>query len=350
VTIGIDLGDRFSRVAAVSDLTKEVVLEDRVATTPVALRAFFGGLSPSRIAMEACTVSAWVSRLLKDLGHDVLVCDPRRLQAISQSDNKNDRLDARMLARLAAANVGLLHPVFHRSQTAQRHLEVLRARDLVQASRTARVNHVRCVLKGEGIFPPTCGVEAFVKKVTPLIPPELEAALTPLLGGIAADTATIRLYDAQVEALCTSAYPETERMRQVHGVGALTALGFLLTIEDPKRFRRSRTVGAYFGLRPRRDQSGESDPQRRITKAGDGYVRRLLVGCAHYLIGPLNQTDSALRRYGLAIAARGGKNGKKRAVIAVARKLAVLLHHLWVSGETYEPLRNAREAEPARAK
>jgi transposase len=139
-------------------------------------------------------------------------------------------------------------------------------------------------------------------------------------------------------------YPETELLRQVQGVGVVTSLTYVLTVEDPKRFRRSREAGCYAGLRPGRRRSGKSDPQMRISKEGDQYLRRILVQAGHYILGPHGE-DSDLRRWGLKLAARGGKNAKKRAVVAVARKLAVLLHHLWVTGEVYEPLHNSQQVK-----
>jgi transposase len=116
----------------------------------------------------------------------------------------------------------------------------------------------------------------------------------------------------------------------VEGVGTLTALTFVLTLEDPYRFEKSRSVGAYLGLVPATDQSGDRDPQKRISKEGDEMLRKLLVGSAHYILGPLGK-DSDLRRHGERIASRGGKNAKKRAAVGVARKLSVLLHRLWVT-------------------
>ena len=133
-------------------------------------------------------------------------------------------------------------------------------------------------------------------------------------------------------------------MRQVEGIGPLTALTFVLTLEDPYRFEKSRSVGAYLGLVPATDQSGDRDPQKRISKEGDEMLRKLLVGSAHYILGPFG-SDSDLRRHGEKIASRGGKNAKKRAAVAVARKLSVLLHSLWVSGEVYDPLHNAHRRQ-----
>ena len=148
-------------------------------------------------------------------------------------------------------------------------------------------------------------------------------------------------YNQQIEKIATNSYPQVARLKQVKGVGTLIALTYILTLEDAQRFRKSRDAGCYVGLQPGRRNSGQSEPQLHISKEGDPYLRTLLVQGAHHILGPFG-TDSDLRRWGLKLAERGGKNGKKRAVIATARKLAVLLHRLWVSGEAYEPLRNSR--------
>lgn len=145
-------------------------------------------------------------------------------------------------------------------------------------------------------------------------------------------------YDAEIEEISKQHYPETKLLRQIKGVGGLIALTYRLTLDDPQRFGRSRDVGSYLGLQPRRRQSGASEPQLRISKEGDVYLRKLLVQGAHYILGRFGP-DTDLRRWGLQLAQRGGKNAKKRACVAVARKLAVLLHRLWITGEVYEPLR-----------
>jgi transposase len=150
-------------------------------------------------------------------------------------------------------------------------------------------------------------------------------------------------YDTRVEQIAKEVYPEVARLKQVKGVGPLIALTYVLTLDNPCRFRRSRDVGCFVGLRPGRRNSGMSEPQLHISKEGDGYLRTLLVQGAHYILGPFGQ-DSDLRRWGLKLSERGGRNAKKRAVVAVARKLAVLLHKLWVSKEIYEALRNNRQA------
>jgi transposase len=191
---------------------------------------------------------------------------------------------------------------------------------------------------------PKCPARSFHKKAAEHIPEALWPALGPILEQIGSLTERIREYDRKLEEISKEHYPETELLRQVEGIGPLTALTFVLTLEDPYRFEKSRSVGAYLGLVPARDQSGNRDPQKRISKEGDEMLRKLLVGSAHYILGPFG-SDSDLRRHGEKIASRGGKNSKKRAAVAVARKLSVLLHSLWTSGEVYDPLRNAHRRE-----
>jgi transposase len=220
---------------------------------------------------------------------------------------------------------------------------IVRSREALVSARTQLVNHVRGAVKSFGARLPKCPAVSFHNKAPEHIPEALLPALGPLLETIGSLTRRIRQYDRRLEAIAKEHYPETELLRQVEGVGPLTALTFVLTVEDPYRFEKSRSVGAYLGLVPARDQSGDRDPQRRISKEGDEMLRKLLVSGAHYVLGPFG-SDSDLRRHGEKIAARGGKNAKKRAVVAVARKLSVLLHSLWISGEVYEPLRNTHRS------
>ena len=229
----------------------------------------------------------------------------------------------------------------HRGAREQAHLELIKSRDAMVRCRTALINHVRGALKSLGHRPVKCTAEAFDRKVRSYVPEDVREAIEPLLEQIGEFTARIRCYDGRVEEMAAREYPITQLLRAVNGVGPLTSLAYVLVLGDPSRFVDSRSVGAYLGLTPASQQSGESDPQLRISKAGNPYLRRLLVGSAQYALGPFG-TDSALRRYGQALMLRGGKNAKRRAVVAVARKLAVLLHRLWTTGEVYEPLRAAR--------
>jgi transposase len=333
--IGMDLGDRYNQFC-VLDGAGEVVQEGRVACTELGLRKVFGTWEPSLFAIEAGTHSPWVSRVLGELGHTVLVGHPRKLRAVYTSERKSDVRDAEMLARIARMDPKLLYPIRHRGQQAQAHLALVKARACVVETRTKLVNHVRGTVKAFGERLPSSSAPAFHHKVKDAVPEELRAALTPVLGLIEQMSNMIIEYDRQLETLCAKKYPETELLRSVSGVGPVTALTYVLTLEQPDRFAKSRDVPSFLGLTPRRDQSGDTDRQLRITKTGNTYLRQLLVGCAQYIIGPFG-VDSQLRQWGLRLAQRGGKNAKRRAVVAVARKLSVLLHRLWATGMLYEP-------------
>ncbi|MGH7427768.1 MAG: IS110 family transposase [Candidatus Methylomirabilaceae bacterium] len=340
--VGLDLGDRWSQVH-VLDGEGDLVEETRLPTSASNLGRRFSGIAACRVAMEVGVHSPWVSRLLQGLGHETIVADARKLRLIYRNPRKNDSIDAEYLARLARLDPKLLSPVRHRSPEAQADLALLRSRDTLVRARTMMINHARGLAKSAGQPLPSCSADAFPHKVRLSLPEALKPALEPLLETIGVITQAIRAYDRQIEALCRSRYPETERLRQVAGVGPLTSLAYLLSLEDPQRFRKSREVGPFLGLVPRQNQSGGSDPQLRITKTGDPYLRRLLVGSAQYLLGPFGP-DCELRRWGLKLAERGGLNAKKRAVVGVARKLAVLLHRLWLTGEHYLPLYHTRDA------
>ena len=345
LTIGFDLGDRSSWYC-VLDETGSVLLEQRVSTTPKAMKEVFGGMPRSRIALETGMHSPWVSRLLSELGHEVIVAHARNVRLIGESRKKDDRLDARTLARLARIDPHLLSPVKHRSAKAQADLTVIRARAGLVRARTALVNTARGLAKSYGERLRGCNVRNMNPEKAEALRPELQRALEPLLAGIESLSERIREYNEGIEQLAQESYPQVARLKQVKGVGTLIALTFLLTLEDAHRFRKSRDVGCYLGLQPGRRNSGQSEPQMHISKEGDPYLRTLLVQGAHHILGPFG-VDSDLRRWGLKLAERGGKSGKKRAIIAVARKLAVLLHRLWVSGEVYEPLRNQRALSAA---
>lgn len=345
VTVGMDLGDRFSHFCALDD-DGAVVAEGRVATTPEAIELDFKGVSRKRIAIEAGMHSPWVSRLLTRLGHEVLVANPRKLRLIYENQHKSDRVDAEYLARVARLDPKLLCALEHRSELGQCHLAIIRARDALVRSRGRLIQHVRCSIKSIGERVPAGAAEAFHKRAAGCLPGGLREALLPLIEVIGQLTTRIREFDRKIEQLAEDRYPDTAALTQVCGVGSLTALAYILTLEDEQRFRRSRSVGAWLGLAPGRHDSGDSQPQWHITKEGDPYLRRLLVGSAQYILGPFGK-DCDLRRHGLAMAARGGANAKKRAVVAVARKLAVLLHHLWRTRDVYEPLFNSREQHAA---
>jgi transposase len=286
--------------------------------------------------MEAGTHSIWISEQLQELGHEVIVANVRELRAISHSDRKSDQIDAEKLARYARLDPEILRPIAHRTVEQQEALTLIRARDLMIRLRTAAVNAVRGLTKSCGHRMPASTTGCFAKRSLAVMPPGLAQALGPVLQQIAEMTLKIKQYDQQIRALSETSYPETQSLMKVHGVGPITALTFVLTLGNKERFGRSRDVGCYLGLRPKRSQSGERDPQLGITKAGNGYLRHLLIECANHILRPRGK-DSALRQWGLHLAARGGKQSRNKAVVAVARKLAVLLHRIWVTQEAYVP-------------
>jgi len=339
LTIGLDLGDRNSWYCVV-DEAGQIQLEQRVRTTAKALQEVFGTMPRSRIALEIGTHSPWISRMLSDLGHEVIVANARKVRLIGESRKKDDRLDAQTLARLARIDPELLYPVKHRSAQAQADLTVIRARAGLVRARTGLVNSARGLAKSYGERLRGCNVRNMNPEKAESLSPELQRALEPLLSAIAELSQRICEYNERIEALAQQSYPQVELLKQIKGVGTLIALTFLLTLEDPHRFGKSRDVGGYLGLQPGRRNSGRSEPQMHISKEGDPYLRTLLVQGAQHILGPFG-VDCDLRRWGLKLAERGGRSGKKRAIVATARKLAVLLHHLWVSGEVYDPLHNS---------
>jgi transposase len=339
ITIGIDLGDKNSRFCV---LEGDRMQEGSLQTTQKAMRQHFAALGRCRIAIEVGTHSRWVSRLLGELGHEVYVANARQLRLISESTRKDDRLDAQTLARVARVDPQLLRPVRHRSDEVQLDLAAIRVRATLVEARTALINSARGLAKSFGERLPDCDADQTNPERAAALPEALRERLRPLLEQAALLTAKIRESDVEIEQIARSRYPEIELLKQVHGVGTLIALTFVLTLEDRERFQNSRDVGCYVGLRPKRSESGERSPQLGITKEGDVYLRKLLVQGAHAILRH-RAPDTDLKRWGRKLASRGGKNAKKRAVVAVARKLAILLHRLWVTGEVYEPLRNSSQ-------
>jgi len=342
LTVGIDLGDRSSRYCILNQ-EGEVVTAGAVATTKKDLSRVFGALRHSRLALEVGTHSPWVSRHLQALGHEVIVANPRRTRLIAESSNKQDRLDAETLARLARIDPKMLFPIRHRSEAAQADLTMIRARAALVEVRTRLINTARGLTKSFGERLRTCDARYVDGRMAQDLLPALRAAIEPLLEQAAAVSARIQQYDERLQQMARQRYPESALLTAVGGVGVLIALTFLLTLEDPHRFAKSRDVGAYLGMKPRRRQSSGSDPALGINKEGDVYLRKLLVQGAHVILGR-HGSDSDLRRFGQRLILRGGKGAKKKARVAVARKLAVLLHHLWVTGEVYEPVHHSQTA------
>lgn len=297
--------------------------------------------------IEEGTHAHWVARTLTKMGLEVVVANPRQIPLIYKNRKKTDRVDARLLAQVGQFNIELLAPVEIRSEEIQRDLAMMKSRDAVIGARTKLINHMRGQVKSIGERLPSCSAHSFHKVAAEHLPESL-SSLEAIVEMIESLTTTIRNYDRQIEQLCETRYPQTAILRAINGVGPVTALATVLVLADPSRFGKSREVGAYLGLVPARDDSGEQEPQKGISKAGDPFLRRLLVQAAHYILGHFGE-DCDLRRFGLRIAARGGKIAKRKAVVAVARKLVVLMHRLLISGDAYDPLynTNSRSTEVA---
>lgn len=344
-TIGMDLGDK-KHVICELDAQGTLVKKEHVVNTEHSIRKYFSQYREATIIIETGTHSPWISRLLEEMGHKVVVSNSRKVKAIWSSERKSDGRDAEMLGRIGRVDPALLSPIHHRGRAAQEDLMVLKARDQLVRSRTQLINHVRGSIKTAGGRIRKSSAANFHKQALVEMPIALQKVFKSIVTIIADITNRIKAYDKYIERISKEKYPETQTLQQVTGIGPVTSLAYVLTLEEVGRFRKKRSVGAFLGLTPRKDQSGESDKQLRITKAGNGYLRRLLVGCAQYILGPFG-SDSDLRRFGNRLASRGGKNAKRRAVVAVARKLSILLYVLWDTGSVYAPLYNQKHDSTA---
>jgi transposase len=336
---GVDLGDRDSFVCILDDASGEVLERATVPTNGEAFEQYFARHAPMLVALETGTHSPWASRAVADAGHEVIVANARQLPLIYGAKHKSDTRDPEKLARVARMDVRLLAPVQHRAREQQQALNAIRSRHALVRSRTLLINAARGMVKAFGGRLPKCAADAFGKVAWPSVPSELGLSLHPVFESIGALTRQIRALEDEIERLATETYPQAQLLTQVPGVGNLTALAYLLTLGDPQRFTDSRMVGAYLGLAPGRRQSGDRDQPTRITKAGDEHLRWLLVQSANFILRR-DAPDTDLKRHGQKLAKSGSKISKRIAKVAVARKLAVLLHAMLTTGEVYEPLRN----------
>jgi transposase len=336
--IGIDLGDKDAHYACLNEEGK-FTEEGTVAMTPAGLRKHFAKLPRTRIAIEAGAQSRWIAKALGEFGHEVIVANPRQLPLISANISKNDSNDAKLLARLARVDPSLLSPLEHRGEKEQTTLLTIRARAQLVKTRVALMLSLRSMVKGFGVRLPDANSDQFLQRCKSRVPEALLPHLEGIFTAVQVLTQQIDNYDERIEKIAAEQYPAVQRLTQVPGVGTLTALTYIATIADPGRFAKSRAVGAFLGLRPRQQQSGGKNPQLGITKAGDVYLRKLLVQGSHCLLSRYGQ-DTALKQWGTKLCERGGANAKRRAIVAVARKMAVLLHKLWVSGDFYRPFPN----------
>jgi transposase len=334
--IGMDLGDKNHKAVIIS-AGGEVIDRSEVACNPEALRAYLGRHPGALLAVETGTHCRWISRLGQELGHEVLVGNARKLRMIWDSSRKNDWRDAEMLAKVARTDRSLLSPVRLRGDGDQELMRLVKARDLLVKTRTGIVNQIRGFCKSEGVRPPKCSAESFTR-LEHAIPANVLPVVKPLFAVLKELAMKVGLYDKMIaEALKRLHGEDAALLEPIGGVGPVTAAAYLAAIGDVATFGSARDAGPYFGLIPRQAQSGQTDRQLRISKEGNEIVRRLLVTAANYIMGPFGK-DCALRRHGMKIAERGGKNAKKRAKVAVARKLAVLMLAILKTRSAYRPL------------
>lgn len=334
-TLGLDIGDRKSSFCLIS-AGGDILEQDQVLTTRAALTSLFDRLESCRIVIEVCGHVHWIANLAKERGHEVIAANPRELRLISRSGRKNDRNDARTLARLGRVDPELLRPIKLRGDACRATRALLHARDQLVRMRTKLVTFTRGQVKSFGGRISTCSAESFYKRADAHVPEPLRDVIGPILEVLEQLQVRIRTFDKEIERISRERHPETRVLGQPRGVGPVLALAFAASIEDPARFSSSRTVGNYVGLAPKLYDSGTKTPELCISKCGDRYLRRLLVNAASYILGPFGG-DSDLRRFGERIARSGSQRDKARARIAVARKLACLLHHLWRTGSVWDP-------------
>ena len=342
-TIGLDLSDRKVAICA---LDKDGnVVEERSMPNERSTYSLLAKTYPdSKAILETGSHSPWVSRHLQAQGLQPLVANARKLRSIYQSDSKSDKADARMLAKIARVDPSLLSPIKHRSEDAQRDLIAIKTRDALVRARVNLMNSVRFLLKGLGVrVPSQVRADCFVRKAKAAIGAEEAELVERLLDAVDELSALIKLQEKRLKEIAATKYPVTELLQTIPGVGPMTSLCFAVTIENPERFAKARDVGPYLGLTPRMDQSGASEKQLRITKAGNADLRKLLVNCAQHVLGVFGK-DCDMREAGLGLCERGGSIAKRKAVVATARKIAVRMVAIWKSGEAYEAFRNSKEA------
>ena len=244
------------------------------------------------------------------MGHEVIVANPRKVKLITQSVKKNDRMDAEQLARLARVDPKLLSPIHHRGPEAQADLAVVRARMTLVDARTELINSARGLAKPMGERLPKCDADYVKESLADGLSAAAQSAIRPLLKSVEEINKQIQVYEQRIGAIAER-YPEMKVLKQVHGVGTLIALTYILTLEDAQRFAHSREVGPYVGLTRKLRESGDSRPELGISKAGDELLRRLLVQGAHCILRQ-GAPDSDLKAWGMARLGKWQQAGERQ--------------------------------------
>ena len=344
-TIGADVSDRTTKICVMTKAEggeRRIVVETTCATTKAGFEEALSKFDRSwPVVFETGTHCRWMDRLFKEMGFKTIVGNPGKIPSITKSNTKNDRNDARELARLAIADPAMLHPVFLRDEVYQQMLRFHHARNMLISQRTQTINQIRGFAKSMGHRIECSSTEKFHELGKAGWPRELEECAWPLMGLLKTVNLKIRAYDRMIARLAER--PEfksmVERVREVYGVGIIGSTVFVAAIGGrPDRFGHARDVGPYLGMTPKQDQSGDDDKQLHITHAGADIVRATLVECAGVVMMS-NAKDTDLKLKGLRIAMHGGGIAKKKAKVAVARALAVTMLALLKDPEReYVPL------------
>ncbi len=342
--IGIDVSDRMSKICVMTKVagTRRIVDETTVATTKDGFREYLERQDRNApVTFETGIHCRWMAEFIRSMGFKVYVANPAKLKMLTESDTKNDRNDARELARYTLADVEMLHPVFLRAEQYQQMIRLLEARRALLGARTKLINEMRGFAKSMGFRIPRRDADYFHLIDRATWPRDLETLCWPMLAVVKTISLKIKAVEKQMHVLAdTPEFRESaERLQQIAGVGFFSSVAFIAFLGgNYERFAKARDVGPYLGLVPRQDASGNIDKQLSITKKGSSLLRSLLAECAQAAMRD-HAKMSDLRIKGLRIAERGGKNAKKRAVIAIVRSLAVTMVALLKHPEReYKPI------------
>lgn len=344
-TIGLDLGNTFNKAVGL-DAGGNVVLREDLRNDAATMKAFFEAHRGATVAMETGTHCRWIAALAAECGCHPVVGNARKLRLISESSRKNDWADAQKLARLCRSDRSLLHPVELHDDRHHRLYQLLRQRDALVSMRTALVNQLRGFAKAGGTMLPRCDARSFLS-LRDSMPPEFLRDFKPLLKTLEDLAKRIAAAEAILAEFVRRHFRKTDELLQtVPGVGPVASAAFIALVPDPGRFKSAREAGPYFGLVPKQDQSGDGDRPCRITHEGSSFMRKTLVNAANALLRK-SARDTALKRFGERLGRRGqGKVVRRKAKVALARKLAVTMLAMARSGEDY---RDAPAPEPAEA-
>lgn len=349
--IGIDLGDKKHAVVGLDDKAN-IVLKRWVPNKKEDLEALFRRNRGAVFGMETGTHCRWISMLCRECGCEVYVGNAHRLRSIFGNTHKNDMRDAEEIARLLNGDKRHFHPVQLRDAEHQNLVQLVKMREMVMSQRTKSAGAIRGMAKANGVRLPASDADSLHRKLADVIdtlPDNLQLLLRPQIGLLEKLCETIREYDRLIRDYRNEHFrKECDLLETIPGVGPVNAAAFVAFTGDVRRFRHARDVGPYYGLTAGRDQSSSKDEPKRITKEGNEFVRHLLVNAANLIMqGRCRNTE--LLQFGLRVWGNRGKVAKRKAKVALARKLAVTMAAMLRSGTPYNGIIEENENENANA-